>query len=51
MGERERERENKNKPVTQRQEMVIGTYTLLSSLFMVALEVSRALIPKGDKVL
>ena len=31
-----------DKPVAQRQEMVISTLALLSSLFMVAFEVSRA---------
>ena len=31
--------------------MVIGTLALLSVLFLVAFEVSRASVPKGDKVL
>ena len=35
-----------DKPVAQRQEMVISAFTLLSCLFMVAFEVSRALAPK-----
>ena len=39
------------KPVAQRQEMVIGTLALLSGLFMVAFQASRASAPKGDKFL
>ena len=35
-----------DKPVAQRQEMVISTLALLSGLFMVAFEVSRALPTK-----
>ena len=35
-----------DKPVAQRQEMVISTLALLSTLFMVAFEVSRALPTK-----
>ena len=34
-----------DKPVAQRQEMVISAFTLLSCLFMVAYEVSRASAP------
>ena len=38
-------------PVAKGKEMVIGTLALLSGLFMLAFEASRASAPKGDEVL
>ena len=41
----------KIKPVAQRLEMVSGTLALLNGLSWATFYVSRALAPKGDKVL